>query len=592
MSDVGKSTRLHFGAFWTDLTTGELFRHGTKIPLQGKPFQILALLLQHPKQLVTRQELIRTVWPDTFVEGDLCLNVAIRRLRSALEDDPSNPHFIETVGSHGYRFIASVHGSPAPGVRPANNDRPRVAIFPFKTVMGREHDFFGPGMTELLIAQLRRMDPPFDVVTPEFTTERAHKAKGTLSLCRDAAANYVLLGVISELEGRSRISVRLLNCAAQACLWADSYSTEDKDIFTAQEEITRSIASALVKTLSAPLHLSDRQLVSQSAHQNYVHGCGLLSKLTEQGLERCIPLFEAAVRECPSFALAWAALANAHCAMARLGLQPSRKAFPKVKACAERALEIEDIAEARTALAYYQFIYERDWNAAEMNLMRALAIDPHYPMAMGGYAQLLAALGRHEDAVFMMRRAQEVDPFSGYAGMMLGFALYFAGDYEAAVVELKSATELDSSTWVGHMSIGMALERLGKMEEALAEFRLAVEQSGHGAMARALLAYGLARSGDIAAAIEILNSLLRLRQRRYFSPYWLAAIYVALGQRAEAVQWLGTAGEERCSWIVFIREDPKFASLQHDKVLAHILDAVHLPTVATPANNLNLQLQD
>jgi len=591
MRDGLKSSRLRFGEFCADLTGGELFRHGTKILLQDKPFQILALFLQHPRQLISRQEIIRTVWPDTFVEGDLCLNVAIRRLRTALEDTAAKPRFIETVGSHGYRFLATVHGPPARGTVSLNHDRPRLAIFPLKSVASFEPDSFAAGLTDLLIAHLRRMNPPFGVVTPEFTTELASKGKTTVSLCRDVSANFVLLGTVVQSGGKARITVRLLHCESRTCLWAESYSADGKELFAAQEEVSQTIAASLIKAIPTPLHAPDTPLIPSSAHENYVHGCAFLSKLTEDGLERCIPLFEASVRECQSFALAWAALANAHCAMARLGLQPSRKAFPKVRTCAERALEIEDLAEARTALAFYQLIYEHDWNAAESSLMRALAIDSRYPMAIGGYAQLLAALGRHEDAVFMMRRARELDPFSGYAGLMLGFALYFARDYEGALVELRSAMDLDASMWVGHMSAGMTLERLGRMEESLAEFRLALEYSGHGAMAKALLAYGLARSGDYAAAGEILNSLLHLRQRRYFSPYWLAAICAALGQRADALRWLGIAAEERSAWIVFIREDPKFASLRSDPEFNRILQATNLGPSTTLPPRLDFELQ-
>src|SRR5271157_5956594 len=157
MSDLGKANRLRFGEFAADLTAGEVFKHGTKVPLQDKPFQILALLLRRPKQLLSRQEIIRNVWPDTFVEGDLCLNVAIRRLRSALNDDASHAHLIETVGSHGYRFIAAVHGSPTSEAVVADRERPRVALFPLKSFMGTQSDCFAASITELLIIQLRRM---------------------------------------------------------------------------------------------------------------------------------------------------------------------------------------------------------------------------------------------------------------------------------------------------------------------------------------------------------------------------------------------------------------------------------------------------
>lgn len=579
MTEARKSNRLRFGDFAADLTTGELFHHGARVALQDKPFQILALLLQRPKQLVSRPEIIRNVWPDTFVEGDQCLNVAVRRLRAALHDDASHGHFIETVGSHGYRFIGAVHVSPVAETAPPSTERPRVAIFPLKAMMGCEPDSFAPSMTEVLITQLRRMNPPFVVVTPEFTTERAHKGKGTLSLCRQASVDYVLVGAVSASTKQVRVSVRLLNCQAQACIWAESYIRQTEDLFAIQDEIGRDIACAIIQSIPVSSRPSHLQLVPPGAHAGYLHGCYFLSKLTEAAVDRCIPLFDEAVRECPQFALAWAALANSYCVLARLGVLPSRKAFPRVKASAEKALEIEDLAEARTALAYYHLLYEHDWNAAEADLVRALAIDPGYPLALGGYAQLLAALGRHKDAVAMMRRACDLDPFSGYTSIMLGWVLYYAGDYEGALAPLKHSMELDPSLWISHTTTGMILERLGRMEEAVAEFRLAIEHSGQSALAKAHLAYGLAKLGDKAGATDVLNTLLRLRQRRYFTPYWIAAIHMALNAPSEALKWLEMATEERCSWILFAREDPKFAALRSDPRFQHVVDATNPPRV-------------
>jgi DNA-binding winged helix-turn-helix (wHTH) protein/tetratricopeptide (TPR) repeat protein len=575
MLDPGKAERVRFGDYVADLATGELFRNGTKVPLQDKPFQILALLLSRPKQLVSRHEIIRVVWPDTFVEGDLCLNVAIRRLRAALNDDSSHAKFIETVGSRGYRFVASVHGPHASNDPARNRDRPRVAIFPLKTFTKSERESFGPDLTELLIAQLRRMNPPFVVVTPEFTTERPHKSKGTLSLCREVSVDYVLVGAITESRGQVRVIVRLLNCQAQACIWAESYTRQVDDLFGIQEEVSRNIACSVIQSIPISLHPAHLQLVPPAAHENYLHGCYYLSKMNEAGIERCLPLFEEAVRECPQFALAWAALGNAYCVLERLGAIASRKAFPKVKASADKALETEDLAEARTALAYYEFFYQHDSNAAEASLLRALTINPGYPQALGAYGQLLTALGRHKDAVAMMRRACDVDPFSGYTAIMLGWTLYYARDFEGALTQLKHSMELDSSLWVGHTSAGMVLEGLGRVEEAVAEFRVAVLHSENSALAKAHLAFGLARQGDKLGAAEILKSLAKLRQKHYFSPYWMAVISTALDDRSEALNWLEIASEERCSWIVFAREDPKFDSLHSDARFRRVVDATH-----------------
>jgi len=566
------SSRLRFGGFVVDLATGELFSRSARVPLQDKPFQILALLLRRPKQLVSRSEIIRTVWPGLFIEGDLCLNVAIRRLRSALQDDTANPRFVETVGSHGYRFIAAVHGAPASEPAPTSGGRPRLAVFPLKCLMELEADSLPPSMTEQVITQLRRIDPPFVIITPEFTTEHSPKGKSTMTLCRKVAADYVLVGAISGAGGQARVTVRLLNCHSQACVWAESYTMPADALFAGQEETSRKIAASVVRSLPFPLHPSHLHLVFPAAHENYVQGSHFLSRLTELAIERSIPLFQDAVREYPQFAMAWAALANAHCVQARMGVVPSRKAFPELKSCAEKASEIEDLPETRTALAYYHLLYEHDWSAAEAALVRALAMDPGCAPALGAYAQLLAIAGKHEDAVAMMRRACDLAPFSGYTAVMLGWALYYAGDYEAALSQLKHAMELDASLWVGRVGLGMVLDQLGRTDEAIAEFTLAVEHSDNSALTRAHLAYGLARRGDKAGAAEILDSLLSLRRKHYFSAYWIAVIHTALDDRLEALKWLETAKAEHCSWFVLAHEDPKFAVLRSDAQFQRLME--------------------
>ena len=304
-------------------------------------------------------------------------------------------------------------------------------MFPLKTVIDSHCDSFAASMTELIIVELRRINPSLAVVTPEFTTERTRKGKGKLSLCRDVSADYMLVGAVAEADGQMRIIVRLLKCRTQACVWAESYTRPKEDLFANQTEISRKIASSIVQSIPISIRPAHLGVVPASVYETYLQACSLRSRLSEDALERCIGLLEGVVRECPRFALAWIALANAHCMAARLGMVPSGKAFPQVKSCIDKALAIEDLGEATTALAYYHFFYEHDWDAAEACLLRALSLDARYPLAIGGYAQLLAAMGRHNEAVFLMRQACDLDPFVSYSAIMFGWALYYAGNYEA-----------------------------------------------------------------------------------------------------------------------------------------------------------------
>jgi DNA-binding winged helix-turn-helix (wHTH) protein/tetratricopeptide (TPR) repeat protein len=572
MPSSGLANRLRFGKFLVDLTTGELRSDGVKVPLQDKPFQILVLLLRRPKELVSRREIIHAVWPDTFVEGDLCLNVAVNRLRTALKDDAAQPQFVETVGRHGYRFIGALHTLPNSEVAPAPRDHPRLAVFPLKSFVPPKHQWLAPSMTEQIIMQLRRSASLPVIITPEFTTERTPKGRSVATLCRRVSADYVLVGAVLESGGQLRIMTRLLNCHAQSCVWAESYQVRSHSVFAAQEETSQKIAAAVLRSIPIPLQPVDLQIISPTAHENYLKAAALFATLTEAGIEKSIVLFDLAVRECPQFALAWAALGNAHCAHARLGVLPARKAFPEARRCAEKSLEIEDLAEGRTALANYHMFYDLDFHAAEADLVRALSIDSGCQLALGAYAQLLAIVGRHEDGIAMTRRGCDLDPFSCYNRIMLGWALYYAGDYEQALSQLQRALELHPSLWFAHTSLGMVLEQLGNTTAALPEFRIAVEHSENSSLARAHLAYGLARSGKKTEAGPILDALLKQRQKKYFSPYWLAVVYAGLGDRDEALKWLTTAGTEHCCWLLFARQDPKFACLRGLALFQQITD--------------------
>lgn len=559
---TSRRRRVHFGDFVADLASGELARSGAKVRLQEKPFRILSVLVQHPHEVVSRQEIIHTVWPGTYVQGDLCLNVAVRRLRAALHDDAAKPRFIETVGSHGYRFIGNVHRGLASDMPPSARKRPRIALFPLRALAATHAECFAESMTEVTIVELRRMHPFFSLIAPEFMTAREEAEHNASSLCRKVAAEYMMVGTVSESEGQIRVVVRLLRCCSQTCVWAESYTEPKSEFFARQQAIGQKIASAVAQAVPVQLCPSDVYDIPAQSHRKFLKACMLLSQLTEDSLVECSGLLEQVVHECPRFALAWAALGDVYCLTARLGLAQSSEMFPEVRQCAAKALEIEDLAEGRTLLAYYHLFYDHEWTTAEAAFLAALAIDAKYPPALGGYTQLLSAMGRHNEAVALLRDACDADPAVSYTKTMLGWAMYYAGDYDGALDQLQKAAQLDSSLWFTHSSAGMALEQLGRISEAIDEFRLAMELSKNSILARANLAFGLARAGERAEATAMLRTILKQRKRHYFSPYWIAAIYLALNNTAEALDWLEAAARERCGWFIFAREDPKFASLR------------------------------
>ncbi len=247
--------RVQFGPFEADLATGELFHHGEKLPLQEKPFEILVLLLRSPGQLVTREEIVSTVWPDVFVESDLSLNTAVRRLRASLEKADPQTELIETVGRRGYRlragarpFLLRVPASPHSEASRARDDI-RLAVLPFSNLDDHGQDHFSDGLTAQMIVQLGRMYKHLSVFSPVTALYFSGTGKSLSHLAHRLQADYVLVGTASHVPPQLRITARLIRSADQCCVWSESYTRLDADIFVVQDEITRSIARSLLQAL-------------------------------------------------------------------------------------------------------------------------------------------------------------------------------------------------------------------------------------------------------------------------------------------------------------------------------------------------------
>ena len=461
----------------------------------------------------------------------------------------------------------------APGAR-----GPRaVAVLPFVNRSGDARDeYFSDGMTEELIATLGRTG-----AVRVASRTSAFAFKGT---SRDVREIGRALGVDAVLEGSTRRAGDTLHVAAQLVsvadglqIWSATYVRDLRDVFAVQDEIARAIAARVQTTDSAPSGTRGPRAGTGDlvAYDLYLRGRYASARRTADGLEQGISLFHQAIARDSTNARAWAGLADAHFFLATYFGVPPREAYPKATEAALRALAIdESLAEAHTSLAGVRLNYEWNWEAAERGLRRAIALDPEYATAHHWYGLLLVRQGRDEAAVAEMRRAMELEPLSLPINVAAAGVFLYAGRLNDALTQARRALDIEPASSAAHAVYGLTLVAQGQRAEAKPHLEHALDISGGSPTLLGALGYLAALDGDRAGARAMLG---RLRQQRYPSPFYVAAIHAGLGERDATFEWLQRGYEARDGWMIELRTHPFFRSLHGDPRFERLLRLVGLP---------------
>ena len=371
---------VRFAAFAVDLQAGELRRHGVKVRLQEQPFQMLAVLLERPGEVVTREELRRRLWPGgMFVDFEQSLATAVKKLRRALADSAAQPKFIETLPRRGYRFIATLEAEARAG-------KPIVAVLPFDNLTGDAgQEYFSDGLTEEMIARLGRLHPQrLGVIAWASAIRYKNSDKDIDQIGRELGADYVLKGIVGGVGERVRVSAELIQVKDRTHLWAERFEGDRANVPAFHGEIVRHIARSLQVDL-LPAKRAAMVGVSSAnpqAHGAFLKGRYCLNKGTAEGVQSAIAHFEEAASRDSRYAVAHAGLAVALDLADHFRVLPGRQAFPRAKAAAIRALELNDaLPEAHNALAFATHSFDWDWAGAEQAYQRAIALNPNFATA-------------------------------------------------------------------------------------------------------------------------------------------------------------------------------------------------------------------
>jgi DNA-binding winged helix-turn-helix (wHTH) protein/TolB-like protein/Tfp pilus assembly protein PilF len=433
-----------------------------------------------------------------------------------------------------------------------------VAVLPFEPLApsgeaAGEDAFLGLGMADALIGRLSSLRQL--VVRPTSAVRRYTGPNRDLeAIARELRVDAVLDGTFQRAGERLRVSVQLVG-DAEAPLWAAQYDTVETGLFEVQDSISQRLAEELRLEFTRQEwdRLSRHQTQSREAYEHYVRGRFFWNRRTQEGLARAIESFRAAIALDDGFALAYAGLADCYVLQPLFSSERPDAAFEAALENAEKALALDDkLAEAHTSRAYARFVYQRAYDQAEQGFRRAIEENPSYPTAHQWYAFLLAALGRHEEAIAHAQRAIELDPLSLVINADGGMVLLFARRSGEAQAQFQRALDLDPNFAYVRFGLGHALLQQGRFEDAVAELTRASELSGGNSAMRASLAYALALAGRRSEAAAIDRSLAARGLEEYVDPSHFAFIALGLGDKPKALAALGRAVDERSRFVAFL----------------------------------------
>jgi TolB-like protein/tetratricopeptide (TPR) repeat protein len=435
-----------------------------------------------------------------------------------------------------------------------------IAVLPFDN-LSRDPDnaYFTEGIQDEILTRLAKI-ADLKVIS-RASTQRFKSAPDNLPvIAKQLGVTNILEGCVQKSADRVRVNVQLINALTDAHLWADIYDRKLTDIFAVESEIAKTIADTLQAKLTGfEQHaIASRPTVNTEAHQLYLKGRFFWNKRTGNDLKKSIDYFQRAIAADPNYALAYVGVADAYVLLPSYTAGTPRDSYPKAKAAAKKALELDDtLAEAHTSLAMAIWLYDFDFFQANREFQRAIELTPNYAPAHQQYGNnTLAALGRFDGAIVEGKRAVELDPLSLIINSDLGTNYYYARRYDEAIDQLRKTLDMDSGFYYAYFTLGPALEMKGARDAAIGEYQKARalndDPSVLGLLARA---YGL--SGNKTEAGKILDRLKELSKDRYVSAYSFALIYLGLGDKEEALGWLEKSYQDRAaSDIGYIRIDP------------------------------------
>ena len=589
-----------FGDFAVDPESWNLTRHGREVHLEPSVLKLLLYLLSHRDRLVTRDELMETVWSETVV-SDSALSKAVARLRHALNDDPGNPRFIETVHGRGYRFVADVDEyagkATAAYVRsmrigagvisaglvavillalflfwpwqqktnpPAADGIESLAVLPLSNLTGDpDQDYFADGIQDSMVTNLAKFRQ-LRVTSRQSTIRYRGSNKPLSEIARELGVNLLVEGSVLRVGDRVEVNLQLVRGERDEHLWAQNYTRETSRIF----DLTADAANAIGTVLGLQPTAERTGVIDTRAIQAYWQGLKYMDRFSPTSLDTAIELLRKATDIEPGFGLAWGNLAAAYALRAIIGRAPAAESIELSRSAAQRALESND----HVHIGYSTLGWVQLWSGDSVNgcksFQEALRLNPSARWAIHGEADCLMLDGRFDESVNRLRELQVLSPFAFVDNLPLTFHLFVARNYDAALEVIRELEERFPESPAG-VNRSLVYWAQGDFDSALAEERRKLELRRDTVLLTAL-EEGLAAGGPRNAMRAVADALAERSATSFVDPFEIGKTYAHACAADEAIEWLEKAVDNRSFEIIHmpfrpdldpLREDPRFEAL-------------------------------
>ncbi|MCY7345265.1 MAG: winged helix-turn-helix domain-containing protein [Pyrinomonadaceae bacterium] len=633
MIDLSESKVYEFDEFRLNAKSHRLFRRESNelVPLTPKAVELLLFLVQNEGRILTKDELLEAVWNNSFVE-ESNLSQTIFVLRKTLGENTKEPRFILTAPNRGYQFIAAVReiglendileesflsdirqpttekqktkdkgqrtnpiwliAAPLvlllafgvywfyPASKPAAlREIKSVAVLPFKNIGGKtDEEYLGNGLSEVLISKLSNIKTI--VVRPNSTVMRyADASPDPKKIGSELNVEAVIIGRVQKIDENIRVTVQFVRVSDGATLWAETFDDKFTNIFAVQDSISKQVTESLAIKLTTDEReqIAKRYTTNTEAFQLYLQGRYLWNKRTPENLLKAVGEFEKAKQLDPNFVLAYVGLADCYVLLAEYRVMSPKESFPKARAAVSAALEIDNqLAEARTSLAYILAFYDWDFPAAEREFKRAIEQHPNNATAHQWYAEYLQVVGRFDESLAELRRAEEIDPLSLIIKTNIARYFYFTRQYDKAIEQSNKIIAIDPNFGWGYGFLWASYKEKGLLKEALdahikGELLFGRSQEEMEARKKAL-----AGEGWKGYWLKWLEQSETPAVRPYILAMEKATIYHIIGDNEQSLAFLEQSFERREHWLLYIKFAPQFDNLHSDPRFQDLLRRMKL----------------
>ena len=586
------------GAWLVQPSLDVITRDGATVHLEPKVMEVLVCLAQHPGESIPKEQLLKTVWPNTFVTDDV-LTRSISELRRAFEDDARESTVIQTIPKRGYRLLAPVTfvnetiADADPRIEIWHPHRNRgdaktinsLVVLPFTNASGDpDAEYLSEGITEAIINHLSQLSKLR--VVPRNTAFRYKKREADAAiLMRELGVDAVVTGRVVQRGESLVVCSELVDLASEAQVWGQRYNRQLSEIFSVQEEIAAQVSEALRLQLTGEekQRLSRQPTHNRDAYLLYLKGRYHCARRTGEDINRASPYFQRAIQEDPGYALAYAGLAEGSILGTWTDVFSPSDGIEQAKRAARKAVEIDPgLADGYTALGFVSAC-DRDWATVELAFRQAIQLNPGSSLAYTWYAVSLTAMGRSDEAIALVREAQQIDPLSLVVLHHAAWVHYHARRYDDAIAYSREALEMEPNYSLCSIWLGLACTEKGMHGEAVTALQKAREGLINVPFAIGFLGHACARAGRRAEAEDLLRQLVKPGQRFSCDPYQDSLIQVGLGEFEQALDSLEKAYQERSLCLAcWTKCDPRLDPL---RVNPRFDDLLRLIGVGTEQSN-------